>query len=120
MGDVWGLYSYLNVKKIFDIERHRTSMHRRIIIGGAIETDICPDRKGDGLVLQERRNRESYRKCVIVHCSDSPSPSPADQALVAPFLAEATLFPRPETDRTMVANSLSRLNPAEERKGEES
>lgn len=47
-------------------------------------------------------------KFIVNH---SPAPSPIAPTLVVPFLAEATPFPRPETDRMMAGSSLNPLNP---------
>lgn len=49
--------TYLNVKKIFDIERDGTAMHGRVIVCCAIEADICPNGKRNWLVLEEIERR---------------------------------------------------------------
>lgn len=52
---------YLNVKKISDIERDRTTVYGRVIISRSIEADIRSDRESDRFILQgkhfnQRRN----------------------------------------------------------------
>lgn len=49
--DQYGLQVYLNVEKIFDIERDRTPMHGGVVICCGIEADVRPDCKRNRLVL---------------------------------------------------------------------